>query len=140
MMTWKAQLATVLVSLALLAPVGSRAAQSGDWTQFGYTDTTVYYARNGSFALERTQGGVEVASMLVQIYDKTTTSESYVKWYVSIADCNAGYGKLVTIDTHGNYLYQNDFVLSGDSIGSTGADILCSLYRQQLKVKSDKST
>ena len=59
------------------------------------------------------------------MYDKRTKVYSFVQWYVSIADCKAGYGKLVTLDMNGNVRYDNDFVNTGGSVASELAEMLC---------------
>jgi hypothetical protein len=74
----------------------------------------------------------------VQSKYKPTDEIDYRKWYVSADDCLAGIGKVVVLKTDGTYLYENDYVSEGDSIASSGGDIICAVYKAALEDQSKK--
>lgn len=60
-----------------------------------------------------------------RVVNSTTTEITFRKWYVTVADCRTGHGKVVTLSLQGDYQFENDFVLDGGSVSSALAEMLC---------------
>lgn len=125
--------ASVFVLLSLPSLVVAQ--ETKPWTKFGETTTRNWSFRNGSFEIETTKSGKEVASILIEVQERATTTTDYYKWYVTAEDCARGQGYLVTLSVNNDYLSETAFVSKGESIAATGADMLCLIYT---KVKSDR--
>ena len=111
------------------------AQEAKPWTKFGETATRDWSFRNGSFELAKTKSGKEVATILVQVQERSTTVTDYYKWYVTAEDCARGQGYLVSLSVNNDYLGDTAFVSKGESMAASGADLLCAIYS---KVKSDQ--
>lgn len=109
------------------------------WVQVASTDDDVYSIRKGSFEITNTKAGTPIAVVVVQNTEIKTGNVSYRQKYVAKSDCLNGLGKIVSLDTSGQYLYENDFVSGGTSIASSVASLICSIYNDELKKQSDKS-
>ena len=131
---------TTLAAMLFIVAASASAQDREDsaWTKFGLTDKSEFSFRNGSFEISQTKGGKTVASLIVQSKYKPTDTIDYRKWYVSADDCLAGIGKVVFLKTDGTYLYENDYVSEGDSIASSGGDIICAVYKAALAEQSEK--
>lgn len=95
--------------------------------------------RVGSFTVAKNQGGEPIAVVIGRIVNKKTSRIDLQKWYVRLADCAAGQGKLVTLSISGQFRYDNDFVFDGGTISSTNAKFICDTYNyieQQSRKKS----
>lgn len=129
------------IMLALVCSAFSLAANASpdsDWVQVSETDTHIFKIRKGSFDIKKTKGGTPIAVVLGQLTNTQSKSIAYNQWYVSKTDCEAGFGKLVMLDTKGNYTNETDFVSSGDSVASGIADIICGIYGEVLKTQKSK--
>jgi hypothetical protein len=135
--------ATTLSFAGLASAFGSKPNQptptDSAWVQVGYTDENVFSIRKGSFEITQTKAGTPIAVVTVQSTEKKTQSITYRREYVTKDDCLSGLGKLVILDTNGQYMGQNDFVSDGDSIASTIATLICRIYKEELEKQSDKS-
>lgn len=109
------------------------------WVRAASTDKYVYSIRKGSFEITKTKAGTPIAVVVLQAIDINTQNIKYYQNYVTKGDCLNGLGKLVALDTNGQYMYENDFVFDGDSVASSIASIICSIYKNELKEQSDKS-
>ncbi len=99
----------------------------------------MYSIRKGSFEITKTKAGTPIAVVIVQDTEKKTQNITYNQTYVTKSDCLNGLGKIVSLDTSGQYLYENDFVSDGNSIASSIASLICGIYNDELKKQSDKS-
>lgn len=132
------QLTVTAMLFLAAASAGAQDREGSAWTRFGLTDKAEFSLRNGSFEVSQTKAGKTVASIIVQSNHKPTDTIEYRKWYVSAEDCLAGIGKVVILKTDGTYLYENDYVSEGDSVASSGGDIICAVYKADLAEKSEK--
>lgn len=123
--------ASVFVLLSLSSSVVAQ--ETKPWTKFGETTTRNWSFRNGSFEIETTKSGKEVASILIEVQERATTTTDYF----TAKDCARGQGYLVTLSVNNDYLSETAFVSKGESIAATGADILCLIYT---KVKNDRNS
>lgn len=124
---------TALILLSVSFCVGAQ--ETKPWTKFGETTTRDWSFRNGSFELAKTTSGKEVATLLIQVQERSTTITDYYKWYVTADDCARGRGYLVTLSVNNDYVSEAAFVSKGESMAANGADLLCAIYS---KVKNDR--
>ena len=118
-----------LIVIGLVLAVGSSTAQSGaatEWVTLAGTDQFTWEGHAGTVRATTTRGGTQVVVAQGRVTDKKTTVVTFQKWYVSVTDCRAGNGKLVTLDMEGNFQGENDFVLHGGTVASSLAEMLCS--------------
>ncbi|MGE8318341.1 MAG: hypothetical protein ACN6O3_06300 [Comamonas sp.] len=108
------------------------------WMDITESKDSLYSYRMGSFDSATTKGGKNVSSIVVQIKNKKENSASYQKYYVSNEHCDLGMGKLIALDMNGEFIYENDFVSSGNSVSSGISDFICAFYKLNKKEKQDK--
>lgn len=117
----------LLVALGIILPVSSAyAAVTSEWVLIASTDTMKWEGRAKSWSQTKTNAGKDVAVATGRSTELKNRMISFEKWYVSIAECRAGSGKVITTDMAGNFKYDNEFVLQGGSVASSIADMLCS--------------
>jgi hypothetical protein len=138
-----ALVATAFSFTNVASAFGSKPNQSAPkdsaWVQVGDTGEYVFSIRKGSFEINQTKAGTQIAVVTVQSTEKKTKTITYRQEYVSKDDCLSGLGELVILDTSGQYLGQNDFVSDGDSVASTIATLICNIYKEELEKQSGKS-
>jgi hypothetical protein len=132
--------AVSLGALAQTAPSKPTEPTSNDsaWVVAANSADTTYSIRKGSFVETKTKDGTLVESVVGQNFHRNTKTVEYEKLYVTKSDCDAGIGKLVILDTNGNYTGESDFVSKGDSVASGMADMICGVYQMALKQRNDK--
>lgn len=120
-----------LIGMLALACLTAHAQQQSDWVLLTSTDTTKWEGRVGSREFSKTRGGKEIVVAAGRVINKKTTTIEFEKWYVSVEDCEAQQGKLVTLDMSGKYKYETDFVSKGGSVASMLAEMLCYAVEQR---------
>lgn len=117
------------------------ASDASSWIQIAASDTgdVSFSAHKGSFEVAKTKDGTVVGSILGQYTIKENNTVYYYKLYASQADCAAGYGQLVLLDTDGTYSSESAFVSKGASIASGIADFICAVYDSVLEKQNGKS-
>lgn len=114
-------------SAALLAATFSATA-ADTWVKVSESTDLIYDVKSGSVQRGTTDRSSEpIIAFLVRTKDKRSSSTQFEKNYVTLADCELGYGKLVTTDLDGKAKYSTDFVLEGGNVASTLAEALCAL-------------
>jgi hypothetical protein len=113
--------------------------EDSEWVRVASTDDYLYAIRKGSFEITKTKAGIPIAVVVLQMTEIKPQTISYLKNYVTKDDCLNGLGKLVALDTTGQYLHENDFVYDGNNVASSIASVICLLYKDELKKQSDKS-
>jgi len=114
--------------LSFLLSAGVEAA--GEWISLSSTDAYTWEGRAGSLERTVTRGGKQVATASGRVINKKTSQISFEKWYVTEADCRAGYGKLITLNMDGDFQYESEFVETGGTVASSLASMLCSIVKQ----------
>jgi len=108
---------TILLILLVLA---STAAIAGDnWTLIASGDTKKYEARIGSLRPVFTEAGEPAVIILIRVTEFATRTITFVRHYVRIADCRAGFGKLGQADLSGRAVSEAEFVFDGGNVAST---------------------
>lgn len=113
-------LATMLFAITAIAH-----AEDSQWVQLASTDEARWDGMAGTRDAGRTKGGKDITVATGRVYDVKRKTYTFEKWYVTIEHCKQGYGKVVTLDTEGTYKFETDFALSGGSVASTLAGMLC---------------
>lgn len=128
----------LLAGLAL-ASLSAHAADESPWVEIAQGTSIVWSAQRGSYELRKTAGGVEVAVVNIQFYDKDDATYEYGKLYVTLADCRAGEGKLTRLRTGGEWMYDTDFNRKGESVGASVGNFICSVWEQDVADRKAKS-
>lgn len=119
------------IILASFIALGATSAFCQEWVKLGENESTRVDARAGTLGFGKTKAGTPIVFIQGRVFHAKNSSYAYEKWYVSVADCKVGYGKLVTLKLDGEFSYENDFVANGGSIGSAIADTLCYPVKEQ---------
>ncbi|HOC10913.1 MAG TPA: hypothetical protein PKH84_04860 [Thermomonas sp.] len=113
-------------------------AQSDPWIEIADTTGSTYSGRKGSFETSTNKNGTPIGLIRGQVFDKKTKRYDYQQWYVTQADCANGMGKLVVIDTAGEFKFDADFIAQGKSAASAIADMICALNQAANAEKDGK--
>ena len=118
-------------ALVLLMGCASNAsAQQSEWVQISKNRETVWEGRVGTFSLGKNDAGEPMAWLMIRARDLNGARITFERDYVTLQDCVVGYGKLVTLDLRGRYLYDNDFVFGGGSVGARIAETICGMAQR----------
>jgi hypothetical protein len=99
-----------------------------NWVVVSRTSTTIFEARTGSLEHTFTEQNREpIVALVLRVRNTTTATVEFEKNYVRLADCRAGFGKLVATDLSGRAKYDNEFIFDGGNAASTIAETLCRL-------------
>ena len=125
--------------LLLLLGLAARDTIAGDnWVWITSSDTKTYEARIGSIGPVYTESGEPAAIVLMRVFEIATGKITFVRHYVRIADCRAGFGKLGEADLSGRASYEAEFVFEGGNVASTIAHTICigaDLLDQEIRTK-----
>jgi hypothetical protein len=101
-------------------------AQAKDWITLQESKSFTWEAQKGSGELSTNKAGKEIFIITARVIDKKTKSIEFSKMYVTLDDCSAKEGKLVTLALQGGVLLrENDFVIGGGTVASEIAGVLC---------------
>lgn len=115
----------LLVGLLLLA---DGAVGDDGWVTVGESEVSTDSIKLDTLELSTNKADERVAAAVGRQVSKTGTV-TIRKWYVRTADCEAGYGKLVTLSTSGEFIFDNDFAEGSGSMASGKAEALCYFYK-----------
>jgi hypothetical protein len=109
----------LLALLALTAPCSAQ-----EWIPLAKSTgaKNIWEAHAGSF--QKTDAG---ASLLTRERRSDSPRIVFRREYVSLSDCQAGHGQLITSDPDGKNSFSTAFVLEGESIAASIAGRLCRL-------------
>ena len=114
-------------------------AIAGDnWVLITSSDTKTYEARVGSLGPVYTESGEPAAILWIRVFEIATKKLTFVRHYVRIAHCRAGFGKLGEADLSGRATYETEFVFDGGNVASTIAETICigaDLQAQEIQMK-----
>jgi hypothetical protein len=124
----------LLLGLFVVAPVSA----SDEWIKIAESDTAKFSVKVATLEMATNKAGDDVVSAIgrTEYADKKI---NVYKMYVRTTDCDAGYGKLVTLDTSGTFQYDNDFAFGSGNIGSSMAEALCYFYKAVQEERRKKS-
>jgi hypothetical protein len=135
-MKWRKSICQLVL---IFTPIVAQAQDN--WVLISRAKTVVYEARVGSFERTLTEGTHEpLVTLTFRVRDSRNARIDFEKNYVRLADCEAGFGKLVTTDLNGRAKYDSDFVTDGGNVASTIADTLCQLARGDTRVQPSNIT
>lgn len=118
----------VVLLLAGCVVVTEVAAAEYEWVTITGFPGAIYEVAKGSAERTLTDRTTEpVIAFMVRMTRRQNNTVLFVKNFVRFADCDAGYGKLVTTKLDGSFMYDSDFVLGGGTIASDIAGVLCVL-------------
>ena len=123
-----------LFGLFIVAPVSA----SDEWIQIAESETAKFSIKVATLELTTNKAGDTVVSAIGRTENADKTINVY-KMYVRTADCDTGYGKLITLDTSGAFQYENDFASGSGNIGSAKAEALCYFHKAVQEEKKQKS-
>jgi hypothetical protein len=109
------------LALAFAAPVAAQ-----EWVTISSNQSAIYDALAGSLQHSFT---AQTKDPIVAVTIRVTVRESrqvlFERNYVRVADCQAGQGKIVTVDLNGRAKYDNDFIFGGGNSASNIARVIC---------------
>lgn len=108
------------------------------WVLITSSDTKTYEARTGSLGPVYTESGEPAVILLIRVLEIATRKITFVRHYVRIADCRAGFGKLGEADLNGRSIYEAEFVFEGGNVASTIAQTICigaDLQAREMRMK-----
>lgn len=108
------------------APLG---ADVDGWSLVSRSRTAEYWFKNGSLQVSQTPKGVRFASLLGKIISTPQRMVVLDQWYVPLADCKTGIGKIVNTQLDGAYKAHYEFILGDTSVQSVNAQAICEGYR-----------
>lgn len=111
--------------LVMLALAATTVAYAQQWVDVSKTQSHLFSIQAGSLRYITTDGGKPVIVVVGRITELKNTQHSAVLWYVSVADCMAGGGKLVVNDVDGKFLNDHSFVFGLGSAGAVIAETIC---------------
>ena len=126
------------VLLFLLGLVATDAIAGNKWILITSSDAKTYEARVGSLGTVYTESGEPAAILLFRVFAIATKEITFVRYYVRIADCRAGSGKLGEADLSGRAIHEWEFVFDGGNVASTIAQTICigaDLQDQEIRMK-----
>ena len=126
------------ILLFLLGLAATDASAGNNWVLITSSDTKTYEARVGSLGSVYTVLGEPAAIFLMRVFEIATGKITFVRHYVRIADCRAGFGKLGEADLSGRVTYEVEFVFDGGNVASTIAQTICigaDLLDQEIRMK-----
>jgi len=126
------------ILLFLLGLAVTDAIAGDNWIFITSSDTKTYEARVGSLQPVFTESGEPAAILLIRVFEIATKKLSFVRHYVRIADCRAGFGKLGEADLSGHATYEAEFVFDGGNVASKIAETICmsaALQTQEIQMK-----
>ena len=127
-----------LLVAALLAGSLSVAHAEDQWAVVAASDTATHSVKIETFDLQTNRSGDEVVTVIGKTENSDKTINVY-KLYVRTADCQAGYGKLVTLSTDGTFQFDNDFASGSGNVGSAKAEAVCYFYKLMQEAAAGKS-
>ena len=72
------------------------------------------------------RNGAPLIYITIRAINKSTRIISLERNYVTIEDCQDGYGKLVSTDLNGRVLYADDFMFGAGNVAARIAEVICS--------------
>jgi len=122
-MKWLKQLPPLALGMVM---VGALAQEN--WVIVSRSKTMTFEARAGSLEQTLTEGTREpIVTLIFRVRNSAKATVEFEKNYVRLADCRAGFGKLVTTDLNGLAKYDSEFMFDGGNVASTIAQTLCAL-------------
>ena len=77
--------------------------------------------------------------LLFRVSELAARKITFARYYVRIADCRAGFGKLGATDLSGHATYDAEFVFDGGNVASVIAQTICvgaDLQDQEIQMKN----
>lgn len=120
---------------------GPALSQETDWALITSTKNgSTWEAKKGSGEIKKTRGGDAVYSAFFRVFNGDDKTWSYHQIFTRLSDCANGYGKVVTTDTSGNFMFDFDFVLSSNKTAADGLAIaICGAAQKAMKHANDNS-
>lgn len=136
-----------MYALALVASLASVAVHAqapqpkptDGWVLVAFNDYGTYEAKEGSFVVRDNKSNQRVATVTGKIFQNSTKTTEFQKWYVKLSDCADKEGKIVTLGLDGEFKYDNDFIIGATTVGTAKADFICGVYDFQMAEKRKKS-
>lgn len=117
----------------------SAVASDDGWVLVSVTDSDEFSAKKGTYDINKNNSGDYVSSVVGKISDMVNKKETIQYWYIRTDECQRGYGKLVSVDLDGSFLFENDWAEGGKSASSQISGLICGLQKVvEDKVRSEK--
>jgi len=127
------------IFIAALITCASISAHSQEWIKVAQNDNNVTYSiLSKSVKIEKTRNGEFMVIGVGKTSNLVKNTHIGELWYVTAKHCALGLGKLVTLDTAGEFKYENDFVNGLGTVASNIAETLCAVARDVTRPTSPK--
>ncbi|WP_416311183.1 hypothetical protein [Pseudomonas sp. W03] len=125
-------LAWPLLCVSLSTPFSATAEE---WVNLASSDrgATKFDAQPGSFRITTNRSGKAIAVINGRMVDTKSSRIEIYQWYVAAEDCAAKMGKLVSLDTRGEFQFDSDFMLDSGNVASIVAGVICTAADQEAK-------
>ena len=85
--------------------------------------TTVYSAANETIQIAKNDANIDVVLTLGKVTHNKQTE--MFEWYVTIADCQRGFGTLRYLDTNGTWKFNVEYANDSHTLASDTAEQMC---------------
>lgn len=118
------------LALAIAMPLP---AVAQDWLPLSEGSTFKFEGRRGTLKFSTNRAGIPVVTAMGRSINKANSNIAFEQWYVTVAECQQGFGTLITTDLNGDVISQNQFVEGGGNVASTLAEMLCGAVKDREK-------
>ncbi len=99
------------------------------WSLISTSSTEEFWGEDNSLQVGKTPSGIGAASIVGKRVDRARRTVNIEQWYVSIVDCDAKRGRIVTTTPDGNqYIRHHDFVFGIGTAQAINAQVICEGY------------
>lgn len=114
----------------LLGTAGPLAMAEGDvrWQMLAQSDDEEWSSQRDSMTVNSRGSSTTFIAINGRMFSKKTRHVDLVQWTVTLDDCHADYGKLITSDMSGKYVVPFDYAKSSVTFESITAQAICNAY------------
>jgi len=114
----------------LLGPASLSATAEGDvrWQMLAQTDEEEWWSQRDSMTVDASGSSSTLIAINGRMLSKKTRHVDLVRWAVTLSDCHADSGKLITSDMSGKYVVPFDYTKGNATFESITAQAICNAY------------
>ena len=111
----------------LLATAGHSETAEGDirWQMLAQTDEEEWWSQRNSMTVDASGSSSTLIAINGRMLSRRTQHVDLVRWAVTLSDCRADSGKLITSDMSGKYVVPFDYMKGNATFESITAQAIC---------------